>query len=238
MSQKPKLGSDTIGEQINGFEQLKPRQIHGHEYRVLSWRNGSLTAHKVDVEDMTCTCDDMGWNHEGQGVCDHIAVALFEAPKRIEISDTAPFYLSEAVDEAQTAAETAKDVAANLDKAMIQARDATAQAAADEPADKPTDEPAVVGRDDVEEWLQAGYMSPDKVDIRLGAHGRQDGIVLEPDSTSMNDAEKDTFKSLVKTLEDSNCHAGFLDDGCGQCGESDDEYYWFIPETDSSEVWS
>jgi hypothetical protein len=54
----------------------------------------------------------------------------------------------------------------------------------------------------------------------------------------MDEADKETFKSLVKTLEDSDCHAGFLDDGCSQCGEDDGEYWWFVPEDDSSEVWT
>ena len=90
----------------------------------------------------------------------------------------------------------------------------------------------------VEDWFEEGYASPDLVDVRSGTHGDRAGTILEPDSQAMDEADKETFKSLIKTLEDSDCHAGFLDDGCSQCGEDDGEYWWFVPEDDSSEGWT
>lgn len=79
------------GEAIDGFHELYPRQIAGHEYRVLSLRNDGNTAHRVDTEELSCTCRDAEYNVEEPEVCDHLAIALYQAPSRISVEDTAPF---------------------------------------------------------------------------------------------------------------------------------------------------
>jgi hypothetical protein len=76
-----------IAEAINGFGELYARHVGGNNYRVLSLRNGSVTAHTVNVHALTCSCEDMEYNTDGAEVCDHLAVALFQAPARISVED-------------------------------------------------------------------------------------------------------------------------------------------------------
>jgi hypothetical protein len=76
-----------IAEAINGFGELYARHVGGNNYRVLSLRNGNVTAHTVNVHALECSCEDMEYNTDGAEVCDHLAVALFEAPHRISVED-------------------------------------------------------------------------------------------------------------------------------------------------------
>jgi hypothetical protein len=231
--------ADAPADQITDFEALTVRHIGGHEFRVLN--RAAETVSEVDLEAMTCSCEDMTYNrNRDREVCKHVQTAMFQAPEvRISVQDTAPFYLSEAVDRAQTAAETVETVVDSLDKGLTGVRDEQAQQAAESPlVDDSADPDPVATLEAVTMWVEEGYASPDLVDVRSGTHGDRPGTILEPDSQAMDEADKETFKSLVKTLEDSDCHAGFLDDGCSQCGADDGEYWWFVPEDDSSEVWT
>jgi len=76
-----------IGEAVNGFGQLEPRQVTLHQWRVLSYRNGDLTAHEVHIQELTCSCEDMEFNCEGAEVCDHLAVALHHASRQLDVGE-------------------------------------------------------------------------------------------------------------------------------------------------------
>jgi hypothetical protein len=74
-----------VGEAVNGFSEMVARQISLHNWRVLSWRSGNITAHKVHTGHLKCTCKDQAMNKEGpQEVCDHLAKALFHAPQKLD----------------------------------------------------------------------------------------------------------------------------------------------------------
>jgi len=230
--------SDVVADQITDFDVLTVRHIGRHDYRVLNREKGTVS--EVDLDDVTCTCEDMAYNRDGgRAVCKHVQMAMFQAPSdRITVEDTAPFYLSEAVDRAQTAAEQAEIVVDDLDKGLTQVRDEQAHNAAQRPHDDTSPAPqANVGLEDVEDWFTDGYANPSLVDIRNGRHNDTQGVILEPDSQAMTDGDSEQFKALIKTLEDSEVHTGFLDDGCNECNVQDDDYWWFIPSDDSSEVW-
>jgi hypothetical protein len=75
----------SMANEIDGFSDLYPRQTTIHEWRVLSRRNDSVTAHKVDVSDLSCTCEDMAYNKEDNQVCDHVAAALFACERTMDV---------------------------------------------------------------------------------------------------------------------------------------------------------
>jgi hypothetical protein len=88
MSQHSNSGPQAIGQAVNGFEQLEARQISIHEWRVLSYRNGGITAHEVDIKQLTCDCMDMHENRQDPQVCDHLAVALHHAPRKLDVEQS------------------------------------------------------------------------------------------------------------------------------------------------------
>jgi hypothetical protein len=75
----------SVASETEWTDSLYPRQVTIHEWRVLSRRNGSVTAHEVDVSDLTCTCEDMQFNKEDNQVCDHLAAALFYADRTMDV---------------------------------------------------------------------------------------------------------------------------------------------------------
>lgn len=231
--------SKPIAEALNGFDALAARQIRGHQYRVLSWRNESVTAHKVDLEALTCTCEVMQYSAEDNEICDHLATALYQAPQRITIDETAPYYLSECVDEAQEAVEKVDAVTEGLEESLVSLRSSEAEAAGKAAEIETTETQAQeVTKDMVEEWLDTGFAASHAVDIREGSHSSSIGIILEPDNQAMSDPQFESFKALMNSLEDSTVHVGFGDDPCNYCSEQDGQYYYHVPADDSSEVWA
>lgn len=105
----------------------------GHEYNVLSARNGSVTKHYVSVgETPTCTCEDYQYNRDGQEVCAHIAAAVLgdrmdpgEMATQELINVTAT--VSSAIREAEGAAAEARDAADQIESALVKTRDAQAE---------------------------------------------------------------------------------------------------------------
>jgi hypothetical protein len=87
MAQQQQSERDTIQQAVNGFSQLQARQVSVDEWRVLSWRNGGITAHEVDIRELTCDCMDMQAQKRDAQVCDHIAVALHSAPRTLDVGD-------------------------------------------------------------------------------------------------------------------------------------------------------
>lgn len=85
MSQDTADEPTAIAQAVNGFDQLEARQVTIHQWRVLSYRNESLTAHEVNTHDLTCSCADAVYNQTDSGVCDHLAVALHHAPRQLDV---------------------------------------------------------------------------------------------------------------------------------------------------------
>ena len=139
----------TPAEAINGFGDLYPRQIAHHVYAVLSLRNAGPTAHRVDVNEMTCTCDDMYYNQEDDGICDHVAVALYQAPKRVSISEEVTADLAVMMNRLDEASEDARETADALEAGLIAQRDAEADTATepDTTASESTQDDSPPGRD-------------------------------------------------------------------------------------------
>lgn len=79
----------TIGEAVNGYQGLYPRHLEGPHFRVLSIRNGSITAHLVNIRSLDCSCRDDHYNVDDPEVCDHVAVALYQQPDLTTPSETA-----------------------------------------------------------------------------------------------------------------------------------------------------
>jgi len=88
MSQHSNDDPQAIGQAVNGFKQLEARQISIHEWRVLSYRNGDITAHEVDIRELTCDCIDMQAQKRDAQICDHIAVALHHAPRKLDVEQS------------------------------------------------------------------------------------------------------------------------------------------------------
>lgn len=79
--------AEPIAEAVDGYGQLRPRQVTIFEWRVLSWRNDGLTAYEVNLRDLSCTCPDKGYNRDHPEICAHLAVALEHAPKTIDVAE-------------------------------------------------------------------------------------------------------------------------------------------------------
>jgi len=60
--------SDAIADHVNDFDRLEARQQTLNKWTVLSYRNDSLTAYEVDVKDLSCDCEDMQVNKQGNEV--------------------------------------------------------------------------------------------------------------------------------------------------------------------------
>jgi len=85
MSEHDSSDPQAIAEAVNGFSQLEARQVTIHEWRVLSYRNGGITAHEVNIDELTCSCMDMAMQKRDAQVCDHIAVALHHAQRQMDV---------------------------------------------------------------------------------------------------------------------------------------------------------
>jgi len=228
--------SRKIGEVVNRMEELYPRQMSGSTWRVLSTRNGSLTAHDVDVYDLTCTCGDMEFNTEDPQVCDHIAVALFEAPKRVSIEDHLLSDLLDLYEAEQSALDRSTETteARTTEEVLedTQPEPETSQETTTDTADPDLTQMA----DDVEDWLSTAVTGMEHIQIYIGGHGGASGVVIEPDNGDMTDGQYEGFKGVVNALDGSEVHVGFTDDPCGNCGEKDGEFYYHVPVSSWSEV--
>jgi hypothetical protein len=123
-----------IAQAINGFTDLYARQVDTHEYRVLSLRNRSVTAHQVDIEALSCSCKDEAYNQDDPEICDHVATALFAADQGMSFESYAGHHLETLVSRAHEAVRSIEDV---RDVAQA-AQSANAEAAAQDGSDPDT----------------------------------------------------------------------------------------------------
>jgi hypothetical protein len=134
---------------INGMDKLYPRQVTPHETVVLSLRNGGATAHHVDIRELSCDCGDMDYNQDGNGICDHLAIALYEARKRYEIESGMVADVSHTLHELKETANVARDAAEQYESGLVAQRDTEADATAqpDTDASDATTDDSPPGRD-------------------------------------------------------------------------------------------
>lgn len=147
MSQDTAAEPTAIAQAVNGFEQLEARQVTIHQWRVLSYRNGSLTAHEVDTHELTCSCADAIYNQTDDGVCDHLAVALHHAPRTLDVETAIQHDMNrtmlELEDHVETIERRAAGIKAQADVAPVEGDgNGGVQAGADATPDIDTDEAA------------------------------------------------------------------------------------------------
>lgn len=220
-----------IGQVVNGFDQLAAREVDGNQYRVLSWRNDSVTAHRVNIHALTCTCEDEAYNTEGHEICDHLAKALFVAPAKPDMTEAALW-------------------------TVVNHHDRILSGTPREPtyADTPDPEPSEATQEEVEEavpetaaefdpvtvatkWLETGFAQPEHVEIEETTHDGTPGVSFSPDNQAMPDGVYESFKGLVNAVDGKTVHVGFGDDPCATCGQQDGEFWYHVP-TSTLEEWA
>jgi hypothetical protein len=218
---------------IEDVDSLVVTHVGGWQYQVLNTGGEQPTAYEVDIKAMTCTCPDHEYRRDGTSeVCKHVAKALLVAPATLSMDQHAATTVLEVLQEdaapPQTDA-TDEEVAEAVEAAEADESDDSGAAADASDADDASPDNQADAEAQVRDWLKTGYAAPELVDVVADSHGGQPGVRLEPDSRGMDDAQQETFKTLVKTIDEANCHAGFLDSGCDVCGDADDGYWWFVP---------
>jgi hypothetical protein len=191
------------GVAINGFGGLYPRMTDVDTATVLSLRNNAITAYRVNISSLECekrdgtSCEDLEYNCAGHQVCDHLAAAIYQAPRTPDVDlkalDGAISTLSMAKDAAESAQNTADSLRA--------ARNAHAQetaAAANENNSRPTKEelepePDITAEEAAEELQEAFDEQADG--MQALAH---DGVVW-PNNTP--NAPDWTFEAFIKNKE-------------------------------------
>lgn len=223
-------------EAIDDFSDLHPRPVGINRFSVLSLASDGFTAYQCDLEEMTCECRNKQFNRDEGEICKHLAAALWKAPDIRDINS----------DAVRSLANELEGLRLDIDEALVRSAEAKAeQTASTETTSSDTSDGSAPSQDragsavevsDVRDWLEAGFAKPGLVELREGRHNNSPGIVVEPDNRSMTDAVFESFKGLVNSLQSSETHVGFGDDPCQTCGESDGEYWYFVPETAQDEV--
>jgi len=120
---------DTLDKSIDN---LSAAHVSGTEYRILSARNGSLTAYKVDIDTLSCPCEDNQMNTAQHEHCAHIAKALLVHDSHKEAKEWAAQDLSLVADRANTLVHDLRDA---TDWATTVIETEAAQEASEEAAD-------------------------------------------------------------------------------------------------------
>lgn len=230
--QKPKA----IGERVEGWSEIYPRHLGGDRYRVLSTRNDTLTVHKVNVKELSCTCKDHQYNHDKPTVCAHLAAAVYVAPKQITAEDHAVGTLIELARSGQLGVQ---ETPAETEGSTPEIETESVNTA---PDDSEEDTAATTDRDlegacsTVTDWLKPAIQEFEHVSITPGQHHGHSGVRIEPDNLSMSDAAYAGFKGVVGSLDVIVPHVGFSDMSCNTCGKNDGEFYYFLNHQDIEEV--
>lgn len=218
---------------------LKVTHMGGATYRVLSARNGQPTLYKVDLGEVECTCPDHEYNREDQTVCAHLVKAALSHPDQLGVETQAAWTLMNQGETLHSLTEKVRDTARQAEQSLVTVRDLQAgtEAAddaggtADPDPDPSSPEPDVDPVEAVREWLDSQYVAPEKVDVSEGPHGGTPGVRLEPDNRAMSDAQYESFKSVLGSVDDSTVHVGFTDEGCNFCSSGDDGFWYHIPQS-------
>lgn len=78
---------------IPDFGALYPRQVSIHQWRVLHLSDtGENKVYEIDLRDPECSCPDYKYRKgESPGVCKHMAAAIFEARKNMDVGEALTF---------------------------------------------------------------------------------------------------------------------------------------------------
>ena len=205
-----------LSERLNGFEDLDVSQVAYHEYRVLSTRNGTVTAHETNVVDLSCTCQDAQFNREGQEVCAHLAKCLLTHQSSIEEDAIATRDMRIQVDRVAQIKRDLEDIR-NVESSI---RSANAQAAADTSSEdeepKGTTDPVAMAKD----FMERNGIDPTGFDISV--HDRYGSVNISLDGCT--DETRVEWKDLAQETD------GIMWDG--------DEMQNFIKEDRIGEVFA
>ena len=190
-----KVGAE-LTDHYDNFAQLEARQVGWHDYRVLSTRNGSVTAHQVEIDERSCTCEDMKYNCEGQQVCAHISKALLVHPSTMDQSAVAARDLEVVVSQARDVVRDMKDCL-NVERRV---RSANAQAAVSDDGDDGDDDLPDDPVELAEDWLDRQGFDPG--DFSVTEHDEFGSINIATES--LDDDDFNDWMDLVPDLDGMN----------------------------------
>jgi len=248
-----------LGDQINGYKNLYPRQRGYNKWNVLSFRGGEPTAYPVSLNDLSCPCEDMQMNKDGSEVCDHIAVALYESKKHQELGQRVVQDLATHMGQIERTAEEVVEARDALEGALVQARDAEAGQAAQDGSDSSESDSTDDNGENYSEiqpdeaqagmckairnWIASAEqfnsdIDPEIVETKWVEYQGREGVWVDR-APFYNSAEyyddgewqdKDGFDAASEAIGDLLSNR----DEFEWFGEPD--YMWFVPESKVSEV--
>lgn len=191
-----------LSEQMGGFTDLDVSQVAYHEYRVLSARNSSITAHEVNVVDLSCTCEDARYNKQGSEICAHLAMCLLTHSSSIEEDAIASRDMRIQLDRVAQIKRDLEDIR-DVEQSV---REANAQAAADTSSE---DEPENGTTDPVEmaeSFMAEHGIDPDGFDVSVHDQFGSVNIALD----GCDDETRKEWKQLAMDTD------GIMWDGDGK----------------------
>ena len=205
-----------LSERLNGFEDLDVSQVAYHEYRVLSTRNGTVTAHETNVVDLSCTCQDAQFNREGQEVCAHLAKCLLVHSPTIEEDAIASRDMRIQLDRVAQIKRDLEDIR-DTERSV---REANAQAAADTSSEDEEPKGTTDPVDMAENFMAEHGIDPTGFDISV--HDRYGSVNISLDGCT--DETRVEWKDLAQETD------GIMWDG--------DEMQNFVKEDRIGEVFA
>lgn len=225
-----------IGQKVDGWSGIYPRHLGGDRYRVVSTRNDTLTIHKVNVSEISCTCKDEEHNKDRPEVCAHLAAATYGLPKRVTVEDHAVGTLIELARTGQLGSHETAVESEGLGPEDVMDSSTAASEPSDEDTADATDRDLEGACSRVTDWLKPAIQEFEHVSVHPGQHHGHSGVRIEPDNLSMSDAAYAGFKGVVGSLDVIVPHVGFSDMSCNTCGKNDGEFYYFLNHEDIDEV--
>jgi len=172
------------------LKNLKTVQTGINEYKVLSARNGSATVHHVNLDEPSCTCEDMQYNKEkdSEEVCAHIAKAALVADSTFDAETLSFQAMLNTLAQANEATENVRELEELLGRLDEANRSGQPEPQADASSSQNTDMSPLAQLKDA---VQAAGVPPD--DLEFVEHN--DMILFGPDGY----------------LEDSDVYGNFID---------------------------
>jgi hypothetical protein len=259
MSQHDTTTKETaLGDHINGYKNLYPRQRGEHTWDVLSFRSGETKVYRIDLSEMTCPCDDMHYNKEDNEVCDHVATVLYESDKKRRLEETLVHDLATEFSNIEQATQALEDAADTAEGLLVNARDGQAEQATQDDSDDSQDDTddggenyTVLQPDDsqagmckaIRDWISSAQQFNSDIDPEIiqtkwiEIEGKEgvwvDRAPFHNDATYYDDGEwqdKDGFDAASEAVGDLLSNRNEFE----WFGEPD--YVWFVPEGKVSEV--